>query len=104
MLRLKESFFNKIEINDLNDISIPIPWILIWKLLVSKEYRNKGYWNNLIIAIMSYCYDISQKIWIRFIIVDANKNAIWFYKKHWFIELSDNSETTKMVFDLKQFD
>jgi len=103
MIRLKDTFFSKIKINDLEDISIPIPSILIWKLLISNEFSWKWFWKKIIMAIISYCYDISSNIWIRFIIVDSHKNAVWFYEKLWFIQISDSWKTIKMILDLKSF-
>ena len=104
ILRLKEWLFRKIKINDLEDISIPIPWILIWKLLLSQDFRWKWIWTELIMTIISYCYKISKSLWVRFIIVDSNLKSVWFYEKYWFIKISENWKTVKMVFDLKQFD
>jgi len=43
-------------------------------------------------------------MWVRFIIVDSHNDAVWFYKKSWFIEISDSWKTKKMIFDLKIFD
>jgi GNAT superfamily N-acetyltransferase len=96
--------FGKLDIKDLEDIKIPIPWILIWKLLISEEYRWKNIWKDLLIALINKCYDLSKEMWVRFIIVDSHNDAVLFYKKYWFVEISDWGKTKKMVFDLKIFD
>jgi len=103
-IKLKWPWFGKLDIKDLEDIQIPIPWILIWKLLISEEYRWKSIWKHLLIALINKCYDLSKEMWVRFIIVDSHNDAVLFYKKYWFIEISDSGKTKKMVFDLKIFD
>ena len=62
------------------------------------------YWWKLINFALTTAYELSKTIWIRFVIVDANNNAVWFYEKYWFISIDEKEKTTTMVFDLKEFD
>lgn len=85
----------------------PCPWILIGKLLIDIELRGQWYWTQLIEFAIYTASELSKTIWIRFIIVDANKTAVSFYEKHWFIVIEEgqqDGDTSKMVFDLKTLD
>lgn len=85
-------------------VRFPIPWILIWKLLIDKNSRWNWMGQKLVSYILAYAYEISNTIWARFIIVDANNTAIGFYEKQWFISIDSWKDTTKMVFDLAIYD
>ncbi len=103
-IKLKKNFFDKIQISDLEDVKISIPCILIWRLLVCEKQRWQKIGEKLLLAMMSHCYDISKTIWVRFIVVDSHIDAVGFYEKYWFIEISEGNKTKKMVFDLKMYE
>jgi GNAT superfamily N-acetyltransferase len=107
VIKMQEKYFRCFlwwKVNDLEWVWFPIPWLLVWKLLIDKELRGNGYWKSLLNFAISTAYELSKTIWIRFIIVDANNNALGFYEKNWFIPIEKNSNNTKMLFDLKELD
>lgn len=105
-LRIREEHLKWLEwkMNWLESIKFPIPWVLIWKLLVSSSIRWQWIWKDLILYVMSYCFELSRTIWIRFITVDSHRDTIDFYKKIWFVIVEEKKKTTLMVFDLNLFD
>ena len=104
VLKMKPKYFSLWKSNDLENVSFPIPAMLIWKLLIDTNLRWNWYWWKLINFALTTAYELSKTIWIRFVIVDANNNAVWFYEKYWFISIDEKEKTTTMVFDLKEFD
>lgn len=106
MIKIKEKHFWFLGRNskDLEQVWFPIPGMLIWKLLIDNDLRWNGYGGKLMEFAISTAYELSKTIGIRFIIVDANNNAVWFYQKYGFIPIEPKEKTTTMLFDLKEFD
>ncbi len=104
VLKMKPKYFSLWKSKDLENVAFPIPAMLIWKLLIDINLRRNWYWWKLINFALTTAYELSKTIWIRFVIVDANNNAVWFYEKYWFISIDEKEKTTTMVFDLKEFD
>lgn len=80
----------------------PIPWLLIWKLLVDSKMERWWHGSNLIAYATSIAVELSKIVWMRFIIVDSHKDSVGFYEKKWFIkvEWTWNNDTIKMVLDI----
>lgn len=79
------------------------PWLLIGKLIIDEKLRWRWHWRKFISLSISIGNELAKLVWLRCIIVDANINALCFYEKMGFIEISwtRNEETVKMILDLK---
>ncbi len=80
------------------------PAILIGRLAISKKYENKGFGSFLLDSIKRKAID-NQGFAGRFLILDAKKEAVDFYKKNHFdfwTKEDQNEDTRLMYFDLLQ--
>lgn len=72
----------------------PVPIVRIGRLAVDKNYKGQGIGGFLLYDALSKVLDISEKIGIFAVIVDAkNADAKNFYKKYDFIELQESTMT-----------
>lgn len=80
------------------------PWILIGRLLIDKKLTWQWHGRKFITLAVSIGNELSKLVWLRCLIVDANQEAVVFYEKMWFIEISwtRNAETVKMILDLQE--
>ncbi len=67
---------------------IELPTIKIGRLVVDKRYRNKSYGEQTLQKAISIFVEISKKIGVIGLTVDAKKKAISFYKKYGFKKLN----------------
>lgn len=107
VIRMQQKYlwcFIRWNLDDLEWVGFPIPWLLIWKLLIDKNLRWNWYWKKLLTFAIAKAFELSKTIWVRSIIVDANNNSVGFYKKSWFIDIEKKDQTTKMLFDLKELE
>jgi GNAT superfamily N-acetyltransferase len=81
------------------------PWLLIGRLLIDGRLQWRWYGKKFVAIAVSIGNELSKLAWLRCLIVDANIDAIVFYEKMGFIEISwtKNKETVKMILDLKEF-
>lgn len=82
-----------------------LPAIKIARLAVDIRYRSKGIGNNLVSLALAIANDlITPNIGCRFVVTDAKKDAVTFYKKMGFtiLETDDNknSPTPVMFVDI----
>lgn len=71
-----------------------VPVILLGRLAVDKNHKNKGYGAYLLVDALKRSYNISEKsIGAMAVIVDPiNELAISFYEKYGFIKLEDSGK------------
>lgn len=91
-----------------------LPALKLGRLAVDKKFQNQGIGTVLLSRIILQALELSKKIGLRFIIVDAYKKSLNFYeKKFYFVtfpkyknkiqkikETSEESDTIQIYFDL----
>jgi len=82
-----------------------IPALKIGRLFVHKDFRGNGYGTEMISWCISKAYKVSRIFGCRFVIVDAIKDKVNWYKKRGFEVIpeqeSQTKENYKMFFDLE---
>ena len=78
----------------------PIPAIRIARLAVDKKHQGKHYGELLLAYALKQSLNISVRIGVKFVIVDAKDSAIGFYKKYGFIPLPEKNSTLVMPIEL----
>jgi GNAT superfamily N-acetyltransferase len=80
------------------------PAVKIGRLAVTKAYAGKGLGSHILLAIREIYTNEPQRAGCRFLMVDAYRHALPFYKKNYFkflTEQDSNDATRTMYFDLK---
>jgi len=69
-------------------------------MCVSKSYRQKGIGTFFLLLALKRLLDINEKVACRFLVTDAKKDAVYFYKKKNFKVLRERKKgTIAMYFD-----
>lgn len=78
-----------------------MPALKIGRLCVSDKYRNRKIGSYILIFVMNILLEINEKIGCRFLVVDAKKESIHFYRKKSFLVLKERLKgTIPMYFDM----
>jgi len=86
--------------NNLNLPKYPVPIIRMARLATDKQFQGQGIGGFLLYAALKTVLEVSNKIGIYAIVVDAkNEFAKNFYKQYGFIELQNNALTLFLPLD-----
>ena len=96
--------FDPLVVEKLKLPPFPIPFALIGKLAVTKEYQRKGIGNRLIYHAYSMAIDLSRICGIYGIYVESSdeKRLNYYIEKHGFIKYSDYLAAYKTINKIKE--
>ncbi|MEA2003421.1 MAG: hypothetical protein U9O53_00485, partial [archaeon] len=78
-----------------------MPALKIGRLCVSDRYQHKNIGTYIIIFVMNILLKINEKVGCRFLVTDAKKESIHFYRKKSFLVLKERLKgTIPMYFDM----
>lgn len=78
-----------------------MPAIKIGRLCVSNKYQHRKIGTYIVYFVMKLMLDINEKVGCRFLIVDAKRESLHFYKKMNFLILKERQKgTIPMYFDM----
>jgi predicted GNAT family N-acyltransferase len=77
----------------------PIPCVRIARLAVQNEYQGKGYGKELLRNALFRIIDVSKRVGVRLVIVDAKESSKTFYEKYGFTPLIKGKLTYYLLVD-----